>query len=103
MYRLDRPFSFHMEITDKCNARCVQCERNEVLEDGTLQENPKLLQDEMTIDQYKAIFKNYQKQTKYIAFCGNYGDPMFAKDTLEIAEYSITTVSYTHLTLPTKA
>ena len=92
MYRLDKPFSFHMEITDKCNARCVQCERNEVLEDGTLQENPKLLQDEMTIDQYKAIFKNYQKQTKYIAFCGNYGDPMFAKDTLEIAEYSITNV-----------
>lgn len=92
MYKLDRPFSFHIELTDKCNARCVQCERNEILKDGTLRENPKLLQAEISIDQFKSIFKNYQKQTKYIAFCGNYGDPMFAKDIFEITEYCITNV-----------
>ena len=92
MYKLDRPFSFHIELTDKCNARCVQCERNEILKDGTLRENPKLLQAEISIDQFKSIFKNYQKQTKYIAFCGNYGDPMFAKDIFEITKYCITNV-----------
>tara|TARA_B100000579_G_scaffold37045_1_gene25897 strand:- start:1248 stop:2390 length:1143 start_codon:yes stop_codon:yes gene_type:complete len=92
MYKLDRPFSFHIELTDKCNARCVQCERNEILKDGTLRENPKLLQAEISIDQFKSIFKNYQKQTKYIAFCGNYGDPMFAKDIFQITEYCITNV-----------
>ena len=92
MYNLNRAFSFHIELTDKCNARCVQCHRNEILKDGTLQENPKLLQEEITIDQFKAIFENYQKQTRYITFCGNYGDPMFAKDIFEITEYSIANV-----------
>ena len=92
MYNLNKAFSFHIELTDKCNARCVQCERNEILKDGTLQENPKLLQTEITIDQFKAIFENYHKQARYIVFCGNFGDPMFAKDILEITEHCITKV-----------
>ncbi len=92
MYNLNKAFSFHIELTDKCNARCVQCERNEILKDGTLRENPKLLQTEISIDQFKAIFENYHKQARYIVFCGNYGDPMFAKDILEITEHCITKV-----------
>ena len=36
MYDLSRPFSFHIELTDKCNARCVQCSRNFVDDLGNL-------------------------------------------------------------------
>ena len=81
-----------MELTDKCNARCVQCERNFIDKDGELKERPELLLTEISIDQYKKIFKNYQKQTYHLTFCGNTGDPLFVKDILEITEYSITNV-----------
>ena len=86
MYDLSRPFSFHIELTDKCNARCVQCSRNFVDDLGNLNERPNLCLTEITIDQYKDIFKDYLHKTKTINFCGNMGDPLFAKDILAITE-----------------
>ena len=59
MYDLSRPFSFHIELTDKCNARCVQCSRNFVDDLGNLNERPNLCLTEITIDQYKDIFKEF--------------------------------------------
>ena len=92
MYDLSRPFSFHIELTDKCNARCVQCSRNFVDDLGNLNERPNLCLTEITIDQYKDIFKDYLHKTKTINFCGNMGDPLFAKDILAITEYSFSHV-----------
>ena len=92
MYNINRPFSFHMELTDKCNACCVQCERNFIDKDGVLKERPELWKTEITIGQFKSIFKNYQKQTSNLTFCGNFGDPLFAKDIFEITDYSYTNV-----------
>ena len=89
MYDLSRPFSFHIELTDKCNARCVQCSRNFVDDLGNLNERPNLCLTEITIDQYKDIFKDYLHKTKTINFCGNMGDPLFAKDILAITIKSI--------------
>ena len=97
MYDLSRPFSFHIELTDKCNARCVQCSRNFVDDLGNLNESPNLCLTEITIDQYKDIFKDYLHKTKTINFCGNMGDPLFAKDILAITEYS-----FSHVLRPEK-
>ena len=97
MYDLSRPFSFHIELTDKCNARCVQCSRNFVDDLGNLNERPNLCLTEITIDQYKDIFKDYLHKTKTINFCGNMGDPLFAKDILAITEYS-----FSHVLRPEK-
>ena len=97
MYDLSRPFSFHIELTDKCNARCVQCSRNFVDDLGNLNERPNLCQTEITIDQYKDIFKDYLHKTKTINSCGNMGDPLFAKDILAITEYS-----FSHVLRPEK-
>lgn len=91
MYDFDKPFMFHIELTDKCNARCVQCPRN-IIEEGELKENPKLHKVEITLNQYKSIFKNYQKKTNRVSFSGNMGDPVFAKDIFDITDYTITNV-----------
>ena len=80
MYNFNKAFSFHFEITDKCNARCLQCDRNYINDKGELVEHPEMFLTEITIDQFKQIFKNYQKKTDSITFCGNMGDPVFAKD-----------------------
>ena len=92
MYNFEKPLSFHIEITDKCNARCVQCSRNRINSKGELEERPDLCLTEITIDRYKKIFQNYQKQAKAVLFCGNMGDPMFAKDIYEISEYTLTNI-----------
>lgn len=92
MYSLDNPISFHIELTDKCNARCIQCSRNYVDQNGNLDEIPELCLTEITLEQYKKIFEGYEHQAKGILFCGNMGDPMFAKDIFEISEYSLSKV-----------
>ena len=51
MYDFEKPFSFHIELTDKCNARCVQCSRNFVDTDGKLKERPELCLTEITLEQ----------------------------------------------------
>ena len=92
MYNLNSPFSFHIELTDKCNARCVQCSRNFIDDLGNLNENPNLCLTEITIDKYKNIFKDYLHKTKTITFSGNMGDPIFSKDILKITKYSFSHV-----------
>jgi|TARA_A100001015_G_scaffold188359_1_gene209751 MoaA/NifB/PqqE/SkfB family radical SAM enzyme len=92
MYDFEKPLSFHIELTDKCNARCVQCSRNFVDNDGKLKERPELCLTEISLEQYKSIFKNYQNKSKGVNFCGNMGDPVFAKDIFEISEYTLSNV-----------
>lgn len=73
-----------MELTDKCNAACPQCPRNE---QGDAV-NPLLPLTELSLDDIKQIFKrDFILSLKSMFACGNFGDPAFAKDTLEIYEY----------------
>jgi MoaA/NifB/PqqE/SkfB family radical SAM enzyme len=95
MYDFNKAFSFHIELTDKCNARCIQCSRN-IVENGNLKQHPKLCLVEITIDQYKKIFQNYLKQAKSVLFCGNMGDPVFAKDIFEITKHTVEEVLTPH-------
>jgi MoaA/NifB/PqqE/SkfB family radical SAM enzyme len=74
----------HLEMTDRCNASCPQCARNK---NGGV-ENPRLPLKEISLTQFKSFFTPAQlRKLKRLYMCGNYGDPIVAKDTLEIFRY----------------
>ena len=84
MYQYKEIKNVHLEITDKCNAACPQCARN----DFGGQINPRLPLVELSLEQIKNIFpRNFVSQLNSIYACGNYGDAIVAKDTLEIFQY----------------
>lgn len=50
--------------------------------------NPFINQNEITLEKAKSIFDTtFLKQINFLQLCGNFGDPIVAKDTLEIFEY----------------
>jgi MoaA/NifB/PqqE/SkfB family radical SAM enzyme len=76
--------AIHLEITSKCNARCPMCLRTVC---GG-EDNPNLPLVELSIDHIKKIFEpRFIKQLDRLYMCGNYGDPLFAQDTLEAYKY----------------
>lgn len=76
--------TIHLEVTDKCNAACPMCARN--INGG--EDNPQLPDVELTIEDVKKIFEpSFISQLDRMYMCGNYGDPIAAKDTLEIFKY----------------
>ena len=84
MYRYDEIKTIHLEITDKCNAACPMCARN--INGG--EENPQLPGTELSLDDVKKIFTpGFIAQLDRMYMCGNYGDPIVARDTLEVFEY----------------
>lgn len=84
MYRYDEIKTVHLEITDKCNAACPMCARN--INGG--EDNPQLPGTELSIDDVKKIFSpDFVKQLDRMYMCGNYGDPIAARDTLEVFQY----------------
>jgi MoaA/NifB/PqqE/SkfB family radical SAM enzyme len=84
MYRYDEIKTVHLEITDRCNAACPMCARN--INGG--EDNPQLPQTELSIDDIQKIFKpEFVRQLDRLYMCGNYGDPIAARDTLEAFGY----------------
>jgi len=84
MYRLKDIKTIHLEITQKCQAACPMCDRN--MNGGD--DNPHIDLSELTLEDCIKIFPPYIiKQLKTMFMCGNLGDPIIARDTLEIFEY----------------
>lgn len=84
LYKYNEIKTVHLEITDKCNAACPMCARN--INGG--EDNPQLPQTELSITDVKRIFSiDFIKQLDRLYMCGNYGDPIAAKDTLEVFSY----------------
>ena len=84
MYRYNEIRTVHLEMTDNCNAACPMCARN--INGG--EDNPQLPGTELSIDDAKKIFNiDFIKQLDRIYMCGNYGDPIAARDTLEVFSY----------------
>jgi len=74
----------HLEITDKCNATCPMCARNK--NGGAV--NQHLPLTELSVKDIEQMFPiEFIKQLKRVYMCGNYGDPIAAKETLEIFKY----------------
>jgi|688.fasta_scaffold21685_6 MoaA/NifB/PqqE/SkfB family radical SAM enzyme len=84
LYHFNEIKTIHLEITDSCNAACPMCARN--INGG--EDNPQLPNTELYLDDVKKIFTpEFIKQLDRLYMCGNYGDPIAARDTLEVFDY----------------
>ena len=84
MYKYNDIKTIHLEVTQNCQASCPMCDRN--MNGGAI--NPHINLDELTLEDCKKIFlPDFIAQLNTMYMCGNLGDPIVAKDTLEIFEY----------------
>lgn len=84
MYQLSQIKTIHLEVTQNCQASCPMCDRNQ--NGGAL--NPHIDLSELTLDDCKKIFPpEFIAQLNTMYMCGNLGDPIVARDTLEIFRY----------------
>lgn len=84
MYNITDIRSMHFEVTSKCQAKCPMCPRR--VHGGKL--NPNLILTEITLEKFCEWFDtDFVKQLDSFYMCGNLGDPIVAKDTLEIFQY----------------
>jgi MoaA/NifB/PqqE/SkfB family radical SAM enzyme len=74
----------HLEITQLCQAACPMCDRNE----NGGKDNKHITNAELSLEDCKKIFSpEFIKQLGTMYMCGNLGDPIVAKDTLEVFRY----------------
>jgi len=74
----------HLENTQNCQASCPMCDRNQ--NGGAV--NPHIDLSELTLEDCKRIFEpEFIQQLNTMYMCGNLGDPIVARDTLEIFKY----------------
>ncbi len=84
MYKYKDIKTVHLEVTQNCQASCPMCDRN-MNGKGI---NPHINLDELSLLDCVDIFPpEFIKQLDTMYMCGNLGDPIVAKDTLEIFEY----------------
>ena len=84
MYRYEDIETVHLEITQKCQAACPMCDRNE---NGGA-DNRHITNAELSLQDCQTIFPiEFIQQLKTMYMCGNLGDPIIAKDTLEVFQY----------------
>ena len=67
---------WHIEISSKCSLRCPRCTRQEV-PDG-------LINTDLSLDWFEKNFFELLSHVKKITFCGDDGDPIYARNFLEI-------------------
>lgn len=84
LYHYDEVRIVHLELTHRCNAACPMCSRN--IHGGAL--NPDMPLSELSLADIQAILlPDFIRQLKRIYACGNYGDPIVARDCLEVFRY----------------
>ncbi len=84
MYNYNDIKVVHLEVTEKCNASCLQCDRNK--NGGEV--NQYLKDRELSIANIMNIFKpDFIRNLDRMYMCGNYGEPICAEDTLVIFQY----------------
>lgn len=83
MFKLDQIGHIHFELTNKCNAACPCCARNQF---GRT--NPWLVPRELYLEDIQRIMKDSKLVNQSnILYCGNYGDPCVARDIIEIVKW----------------
>lgn len=80
---LRMPQRLHLELTDKCNAKCPMCKRNHA--DG-LEDDTKFVSNvELTAELIRERFSSLD--FKIVNYCGSLGDPLAARDAYDIFEF----------------
>jgi len=78
--------SVHIELTDKCQAACPMCPRN--VFGGA--ERSHIRNVEISLEEFKQWFpREFLMQLDHFYACGNNGDPLLARDCLEIFQYLV--------------
>lgn len=86
MYKYEDIKQLHLEITQRCNASCPMCDRNE--NGGDVNQHIKGNLAELSLDDCIDMFPpDFISQLETMYMCGNLGDPISAADTLEIFEW----------------
>ena len=84
MYKFEDIRDVHLEITSKCQAKCPMCPRR--INGGPM--NPFIKLDDITLDRFKEWFpRQFIQQLNSMFMCGNLGDPIISRDTMEIFEH----------------
>lgn len=84
LYRYDDLRIVHLELTHRCNAACPMCARN--IHGGAV--NPDMPLAELSLaDIEKILLPDFVARLKRIYACGNYGDPIVARECLEVFRY----------------
>ena len=77
-YEYIKPSDMHLEITKRCTLKCPKCLRT--LDNGMYNPNT-----DLSLDAIKHLIT--QNKFKTILCCGNYGDPIYHPQALEIFKY----------------
>ena len=84
-WKNNRVSLMHLELTNYCNAACPFCPR---FVDSTDIVRPDLKLDQITLEKFMKYFPvDVLQDLKRILFCGTHGDPMMARDLIEIVKY----------------
>ena len=87
MFTASRPYTFHIELTDKCNAGCPMCPRTDAM-NFCKSDREKVFNVELSLDDFKQHFTDeFCARTEEIVFGGAYGDPLAASQLIEIADH----------------
>ena len=79
MYKHHEISHVHFEPTQRCQALCSMCDRTD---------NHHIKNYEILIEQFKKIIDaDFAKQLNSFLMCGNHGDPMIGKDTLDMYKW----------------
>lgn len=72
--------NIHVELSSKCTLKCPRCPRTEL--------HPDSLNKEISISDFMYAFPaDILKNIKKFLFCGDIGDPIYAKDLVAICRY----------------
>lgn len=95
MYTYDQIKAVHLELTERCQAACPMCPRTG---------NEHLSEAELSLHDIKKIFPpEFIKQLDRISLCGNFGEPIVARDCLNIVKYFRSNNSEMLITMNTNA
>lgn len=70
---------WHIEVSSRCPLQCPRCTRQEVPEG--------LVNTDLRVDWFKKNFTDIINHTQKITFCGDDGDPIYARDFLDICAW----------------
>lgn len=95
MIKYEEIKNIHLELTERCQAECPMCPRTD---------NPLVGKRELSLADIEIIFpKEFVKQLPSITICGNFGEPVLAKDFIEIIQYFRFTNKKLHIKIHSNA
>lgn len=87
MFDPARPYDFHLELTDKCNAGCPMCGRTDAM-NGCRPDPRKVRKIELTLDDLRRHFTgDFCRRVGEVQLGGSLGDALAARDCLQIVEH----------------